>query len=67
MTPEQLASLPLGSRVRLEGEGFEIGKIVKTGPVVNIEWPNSDVTNYVDTGSSKWKTFIMWLDLVEGE
>jgi hypothetical protein len=67
MTSEQLAKLPLGARVRLEGEGFEIGTVVKVGPVVNIEWPNSGVTNYVDTNSPKWETFIKWLDKVEGE
>jgi hypothetical protein len=60
MTSEQLANLPLGSRVFLDSG--EDGEIVKIGPVVNIYWPKSDVTNYVDTNSPKWKTFISWLE-----
>jgi hypothetical protein len=63
MTAKQLANLPLGSRVRLEGPGGEEGVIIKIGPVVYISWPDSDVVNYVDTNSPKWRTFISWLEI----
>lgn len=60
MTPGQLAGLPLDSRVTLDGE---VGVIIKVGPMVNILWVDSDVTNYVDTNSQKWVEFISWLEV----
>jgi hypothetical protein len=59
MTPELLASLPMGSKVKLD---VEVGTVVSVGPYVSIQWPESDCTNIVDTKSDKWKTFISWLE-----
>ena len=59
MTGEELAILPAGSIVKLDGEE---GEIVSAGQTVHIMWPESKVTNIVDTNSKKWQSFIDWLE-----
>ena len=59
MTGEELSILPVGSIVKLDDEE---GEIVLAGQTVHIMWPESKVTNIVDTNSKKWQTFIDWLE-----
>ena len=59
VTLPELASLPKGSIVSIDGE---IGEIVNAGSVVGILWPQSGCTNLVDTRSEKWDTFVSWLE-----
>jgi hypothetical protein len=59
MTPQELAALPVGSIVRLEGEE---GEVVRMGQTVNILWPESKCTNVIDTNSPKWYDFINFLE-----
>lgn len=59
MTGVELAALPKGSIVALDGEE---GEIVQAGQTVHILWPKSRCTNVIDTNSKKWHTFIEWLE-----
>ncbi len=59
MTAQELAALPKGSIVTLDGEE---GEIVQAGQMVQILWPESKCTNVLDTNSKKWHTFIEWLE-----
>jgi hypothetical protein len=61
VTGEQLASLPPGSLVKLDNEH---GTILTSGATVSINWHESELTNFVDTKSVKWKSFISWLEAV---
>lgn len=60
MTGEELAILPVGAVVKLDGEE---GEIVSAGQTVQIMWPESKVTNIIDTSSKKWQAFIDWLEV----
>jgi hypothetical protein len=64
MTPQELASLPVGSIVRLNYDeyGIEEGEIVQAGQTVQIMWPESKCTNIIDTNSKEWYDFIRWLE-----
>ena len=59
MTCVELAALPKGSIVRLDGEE---GEIIQAGQTVHILWPDSKCTNIIDTKSSSWETFTCWLE-----
>ena len=59
MTPQELASLSVGSIIRLEGEE---GEIVQAGQTVSIMWPSSKCTNVIDTNSKGWYDFIGCLE-----
>jgi hypothetical protein len=59
VTSSELAALPKGFIVSLDGE---LGEIVSAGSVVGILWPQSGCTNLVDTKSRKWDTFVLWLE-----
>lgn len=57
MTPQELAVLPVGSIIELDGEQ---GEIVQSGQTVYIKWP--DCTSIIDTAFPGWKEFIGWLE-----
>jgi len=59
MDPKQLATLPVGTVVRLDDEE---GEIVQTGAEIRIMWPESGVTQIIYPDSQAWKTFIEWLE-----
>jgi hypothetical protein len=62
VTSSELAALPLGSIVLLDGEE---GEIVRAGQIVNICWPASNVTQIIYTDSKAWKEFISWLEVAD--
>ena len=57
MTGQELAALPVGTIIKLDGEE---GEIVKAGAICHIMWPESKCTNIVDTKT--WGKFIDWLE-----
>lgn len=59
MTAQELANLPKGAIVNLDGEE---GEIIQAGQTVHIMWPTSNCTNVIDTNSKGWYTFISWLE-----
>lgn len=59
MTPLELAALPKGSIVKLDGEE---GEIIQAGQTVHILWPDSKRTNVIGTNSKAWGKFIEWLE-----
>lgn len=62
MTREELAALPVGTIVKLEGDS-DLGEIIWAGTEVRIMWPESNCTSVIDTRSKKWQTFIRWLEV----
>ena len=58
MTGAELASLPVGSIVRIDDEE---GEIIQTGRVIHIIWPESNLTRIVYTESKAEAKFIEWL------
>jgi hypothetical protein len=60
VTSPELAALPKGSVVSIDGE---LGEIVIAGPIVSILWPQSSCTNLIDTKSKKWDIFVCWLEV----
>jgi hypothetical protein len=60
MSPEQLASLPIGTIVRLDDEE---GEIIKAGNEVRIIWPGTGVQQIIYPDAPSWKTFIEWLEV----
>lgn len=59
MTCEELAALPVGSIVKLDGEE---GEIVRQGSEVWIMWPETGCTQVIDTNSKGWEKFTVWLE-----
>ena len=58
MTGQELASLPVGSIIYLDNEP---GEVIQSGNVVQIMWPESGVTNVIDTTGAAWQSFIALL------
>jgi hypothetical protein len=58
MTGRELASLPVGSIIYLDNES---GEVIQSGNVVQIMWPESGVTNVIDTTGAAWQLFIALL------
>lgn len=59
MTCAELSGLPVGSIVRLDGEE---GEIIQAGQTVQIMWPESKCCQVIDTNSSGWEKFTVWLE-----
>lgn len=55
MTAQELAALPVGSIVKLDGEE---GEIIQDGQEVHILWPESKITNIIHTKSTAWTELI---------
>jgi hypothetical protein len=53
LTPQELASLPVGTIVRYDGDE---GEIIQAGREVQIIWTN--VTSIIDTKQKAWETLI---------
>lgn len=58
MTGQELASLSVGSIIYLDNEP---GEVILCGNVVQIMWPESGVTNVIDTTGEAWQSFIALL------
>ena len=69
MTPQELAALPKGTRVRFDlspDEGYDYGTIVQTGSTVQIIWDEDGVTSIIDTKRGSWEKFIVDISLDTG-
>lgn len=77
MTPQELAALPKGTRVRFLIDtypcvSFEFGIVVQSGVVCNILWDpapyggDDGLTNIIDTKSKYWERFIADISLDTG-
>jgi hypothetical protein len=67
VTLEELKSLPVGTVVRLaydDGQGFELGEVIRTGIDIHIMWPESQVTSIL-TATSGWESFLKDLEVDE--
>lgn len=64
MSPQELASLPIGSLVLMKYDdgATEVGEIVQAGQTAHIMWPESNCTNIIDTNSKGWHDFVGWLE-----
>lgn len=69
MTPQELAALPVGTRVQFDlrvdesdAPVFDYGTVRASGGTCAIEWDAQDgsppVTGYIDTKSISWARFI---------
>jgi DNA primase len=62
LTPQELAALPKGTRVKFDlnpDEGFDYGTVVQAGSVVQITWDEDSVTSIIDTKRGTWENFIV--------
>lgn len=62
MTPQELAALPKGTRIRFDlspDEGYDYGTIVQAGSTVQIIWDEDGVTSIIDTKRGSWEKFIV--------
>jgi hypothetical protein len=59
MTGAELANLPVGSIVQIDGEK---GEIIQAGREVHIIWPESNLTRIVHTESKAEAKFLEWLE-----
>ena len=57
MTSTELAALPVGSIVLLDGE---MGEVIQAGVICHVMW--KEVTNIIRTESKAWQEFISWLE-----
>ena len=64
MTGKELVALPIGSIVKMAHDDgtIEEGEIIKAGTICHIMWPESKVTNVIDTNAKGWQTYIGWLE-----
>jgi hypothetical protein len=58
MTGQELASLPVGSIIYLDNEP---GEVIRSGNVVEIMWPETNVTSIIETAGAAWQLFIALL------
>jgi hypothetical protein len=58
MTRQELALLPVGSIIYLDNEP---GEVIQSGNVVQIMWPETNVTQIIDTTGAAWQSFIALL------
>lgn len=59
MTCAELAALPVGSIVLLDGEQ---GEVLRSGTEVWIMWPETGCTQVIDTNSIGWEKYTAWLE-----
>ena len=64
MTNAELRALPVGTIIRCDGDD-DIGEIIRTGPVVEIMWPNQECSSYIDTDSENWQWLVSNFEVVE--
>jgi hypothetical protein len=58
VTGQELAFLPVGSIIYLDNEP---GEVIQSGNVVQIMWPETNVTQIIDTTGAAWQLFIALL------
>lgn len=62
MTNAELRALPVGTIIVCDGDE---GEIIRSGPVVEIMWPNQDWSSYIDTESENWQWLVSNFEVVE--
>jgi hypothetical protein len=69
MTLQELAALPVGTKVRLfveacesKGAQYEYGVVNSSGVTMSITW-DDDVRNLIDTKSQSWFHFVADMEL----